>query len=197
MSAVVQLGEYPVQLATADFRSVWERMFSSEIAVLFATSCPTAIRRAVVSVVVDAVDAMFGTWASSHVSKKVCVRVPAFADSYSSSSIVAKTLVSGIDTTISQGCPSAVFGSLLPVSTFAVHTRSSAQLLSNFATIASTRRGTTVEKKFTSDDFGNSTITETRPRRMSLHGSCLFQYNESSESLIDNAVGFHRVTVTL
>ncbi len=50
------------------------------VALLFGSCRPSAIRRLIVSVVVDSVNRVVGRWATAHVGKKRFVGVPAFTD---------------------------------------------------------------------------------------------------------------------
>jgi hypothetical protein len=87
-----KLGENPVQPATAYLRSVWEFVVATEIVVLLCSGSPTAILRAVVSVVVNAVNAVLLAWPSAHVLKELFVGLPCFADMNSACSIAGKVL---------------------------------------------------------------------------------------------------------
>jgi len=79
---------------------------------LFGHSCPSAIGWFVVSIIVDALNRVAGTWSQSHVGKKVEERrTPAVTDRDSSPAIVPVVRVIGTMTTPHHGIPSLEFGS--------------------------------------------------------------------------------------
>jgi hypothetical protein len=194
---VAKLGENPVQPATAHLRSVWEFMVAAEVVVLFITGCPSAILRAIVSVVINAVDTVLRAWASPHVLKECLVGLPPFTDADSPCSVVLKHAVRWVGATRLHVPPCSILGSLFPVGTFAVFSRVNSSFDSKFATKAPTRFGSTAHKEFASDYFGCSAITSAYPSGVTLARGISLNNSESPESLVDKIVGFHRVEVTL
>ena len=79
------------------------------IAVLLLGSSPPAIFRAVVTIVVDAVNGMLGRRFASHVIKEAVKVVPSFANPYPTTTIIAVSNIVGVVTTIFHCSPRIIF----------------------------------------------------------------------------------------
>ena len=72
---------------------------------LFFLRAPLTVFGLVVSIVVDAVEAVFGRRTTSHVGKKVFVNLPSLAKGNASASVTFPVFVFGIRATASQRAP--------------------------------------------------------------------------------------------
>ena len=82
----------------------------SLISPLLATSCPTAIPRFVITIVVDSFNGKFRTWLSPNVSKEgVEGFLPALTNSDAAPSVVLPSGIIGIGTTLNKMLPRMIF----------------------------------------------------------------------------------------
>jgi len=81
------------------------------IVLLHLARCPAAIARFVISVVVNAVNRVFRSWAASHIFKEIEEGfIPPVTDGNSAPSVVFEEWVFGIATAIAHGKPGIVLG---------------------------------------------------------------------------------------
>ena len=95
-------------------------MVFSLIVVLLFVCRPSTIGGFIVSVVVDAVNAMLWRGFSSHIGKKIGVNQPAFTHRNASPSIILPTFVVGISTSFPHRNPSAIFQRSTGLTAFAM-----------------------------------------------------------------------------
>lgn len=97
-------------------RSPVERDFlgTSHVSVLFSDCCPSTVSRFVMSVVVDAVNLMLGSWATSHVGKKINKGFsPSFAHFNPATTVVLIASVLWVCASLHEMRPDAVFGRIV------------------------------------------------------------------------------------
>ena len=132
---------------------------------LFSPGCPPYVPRLIVTVVVDAIDRMSGSWGSSHVFKERFKRVrPPVADSHTTAAVPRKILFRGIAATPFNPSPCSVllrwFMSVFSRSVFAVRCECMLSCLRALFTLqasaASSWPGT--EKRMSPDGSFNSAI---------------------------------------
>lgn len=200
LTVVDHVGKNSIQSSTVYLRSVWEAVVPTDVVVLFLSCCPSAILRGVVTVVVDAVDAVLRAWTAPHVFEKVLVGLPTFTDLNPPSSIVAERLVVGVVASPGQRGPRAVFGSHLTtaIGRFPVLELCVAHSNGEFTSEAPTGLGSTCCKRFTLHDCSVPAITLTDPLGMTVSpAGRSFKYNESAKPLTDDVVNFHGVHVSI
>lgn len=136
---------------------------------------PSAIRRLVVSGVVNAFNGMIQRWLQAHIGNEVLKLVPPFTYRDSPSSVTFKTRDVWIAAPSFHSCPRSIFRTV-------PHPVSAALCLCNFSRQASTRFSVSVAKIPVLDSSDRPTIALAEPHRGRRWFSKVGNHRESSES---------------
>lgn len=156
---------------------IWvpERTDLPSIHCLFCSSRPATIARFIITVVIDAVERMFGGKTRAHVGKEQDEIVPSLTDCNPTTAVVGKAFVVWIATTTEHSCPNIIFRNFVRLSVGA------GPIPGGLRLEAAARFSAAIAKIAACSTCSLSAITETIPQ---LIFGVVSQSNQATKSLI-------------